>query len=51
MDIRTGCFAEKFMENDYPKIGISKDQAAYVAGTMIEAGIGMMPHLSRSLGC
>ncbi|KAI1611927.1 cytochrome P450 [Exophiala viscosa] len=36
--IYTGCFAEKFMENDYPKMGISENQAAYVAGTMIEAG-------------
>jgi hypothetical protein len=36
--IRTGCFAERFMEEDYPKMGISKNQAAYVAGTMIEAG-------------
>ncbi|KIX94575.1 uncharacterized protein Z520_09621 [Fonsecaea multimorphosa CBS 102226] len=36
--IRTGCFAEKFMEVDYPKMGISENQAAYVAGTMIEAG-------------
>jgi hypothetical protein len=39
--IRTGCFAEKFMEVDYPKMGISENQAAYVAGTMIEAGSGM----------
>ncbi|KIW46589.1 uncharacterized protein PV06_02254 [Exophiala oligosperma] len=36
--IRTGCFAEKFMEVDYPKMGVSENQAAYVAGTMIEAG-------------
>ena len=49
--IRTGCFAEKFMENDYPKMGISENQAAYVAGTMIEAGSGMhdLPYLSRLL--
>ena len=39
--IRTGCFAEKLMEVDYPKMGISENQAAYVAGTMIEAGSGM----------
>jgi uncharacterized protein YfbU (UPF0304 family) len=39
--IRTGCFAEKFMEVDYPKMGISENQASYVAGTMIEAGSGM----------
>ncbi|KAK4937424.1 hypothetical protein LTR10_021961 [Elasticomyces elasticus] len=40
--IHTGCFAEKFMENDYPKMGISENQAAYVAGTMIEAGSGLV---------
>jgi hypothetical protein len=38
--IRTGCFAEKFMEEDYPAMGISEVQAAYVAGSMIEAGSG-----------
>lgn len=38
--IRTGCFVENFIEADYPKMGISEVQAAYVAGTMIEAGSG-----------
>ncbi len=37
---RTDCFAEKFMQVDYVKMGISENQAAYVAGTMIEAGSG-----------
>ncbi|ETI21637.1 hypothetical protein G647_07984 [Cladophialophora carrionii CBS 160.54] len=36
--VRTGCFAEKFMEEDYLAMGISELQAAYVAGSMIEAG-------------
>ncbi|KIW99521.1 uncharacterized protein Z518_11260 [Rhinocladiella mackenziei CBS 650.93] len=36
--IRTGCFVEKFMETDYPQMGISEIEAAYIAGTMIEAG-------------
>ncbi|KAL6250787.1 hypothetical protein RBB50_003090 [Rhinocladiella similis] len=36
--IRTGCFAEKFQEEDYLAMGISEVQAAYVAGSMIEAG-------------
>ena len=39
--IRTGCFAEKFQEEDYLAMGISELQAAYVAGSMIEAGSGM----------
>ena len=38
---RTGCFAERLMEEDVPKLGISEDQGAYMAGTMIEAGSGM----------
>lgn len=38
--IRTGCFVEKFMEVDYPQMGISEIEAAYIAGTMIEAGSG-----------
>lgn len=40
--IRTGCFAERFMEEDYPAMGISEVQAAYVAGSMIEAGSGKL---------
>lgn len=36
----TGCFVEKFMEHDYPKMGISQLEAAWVAGSMIEAGAG-----------
>ena len=40
--VRTGCFAEKFMEEDYLAMGISETQAAYVAGTMIEAGSGRL---------
>ncbi|KIW12380.1 hypothetical protein PV08_09657 [Exophiala spinifera] len=36
--VRTGCFAEKFQEEDYLAMGISEVQAAYVAGSMIEAG-------------
>lgn len=40
--IRTGCFAERFMEEDYPAMGISEVQAAYVAGSMIEAGSGTL---------
>lgn len=35
---RTGCFAERLMEEDVPKLGINEDQGAYMAGTMIEAG-------------
>ena len=38
--VRTGCFVEKFMDVDYPKMGISEIEAAYIAGTMIEAGSG-----------
>lgn len=38
--IRTACFAERLMEEDVPKLGISEDQGAYMAGTMIEAGSG-----------
>lgn len=41
--VRTGSFSENFMEVDYPKLGISEAQAAYIAGTMIEAGSGMVP--------
>lgn len=37
---RTGCFAERLLEEDYPALGISEIQAAYVAGSMIEAGSG-----------
>ncbi|KAK5215393.1 hypothetical protein LTR47_009967 [Exophiala xenobiotica] len=36
--VRTGCFAEKFQEEDYLAMGISETQAAYAAGSMIEAG-------------
>ena len=38
--VRTGCFAERFMEEDYIALGVSEVQAAYVAGSMIEAGSG-----------
>ncbi|KAF9890591.1 hypothetical protein FE257_005722 [Aspergillus nanangensis] len=38
MGIRTGCFVERFMETNYLKLGISDLQAAWVAGSMIEAG-------------
>jgi hypothetical protein len=38
--VRTGCFAEKFQEEDYLAMGISETQAAYAAGSMIEAGSG-----------
>ena len=38
--IHTECFVEKFMEVDYPRMGISEVQGAYVAGTMLEAGMG-----------
>ena len=38
--VYTGCFAERLMEEDVPKLGISEDQGAYMAGTMIEAGSG-----------
>lgn len=49
--IRTGCFAEKFQEEDYLAMGISEVQAAYVAGSMIEAGSGMWAaELSSHLG-
>lgn len=38
--VRTGCFVEKFMEVDYQKLGITEMQAAWAAGSMIEAGSG-----------
>lgn len=38
--IRTGCFVERFIETNYPKLGISDLEAAWVAGSMIEAGSG-----------
>ncbi len=38
--IHTECFVDKFMEVDYPRMGISETQGAYVAGTMLEAGMG-----------
>ena len=38
--IHTECFVEKFMEVDYPRMGISEVQGAYVASTMLEAGMG-----------
>lgn len=41
---RTDCFAERLMEEDVPKLGISEDQGAYMAGTMIEAGSGSFMH-------
>ncbi len=41
--VRTGCFAEKFQEEDYLAMGISETQAAYAAGSMIEAGSGRWP--------
>ncbi|OAL52785.1 cytochrome P450 [Pyrenochaeta sp. DS3sAY3a] len=36
--IRTGCFVETFLESGYEKKGITELQAAWVAGSMIEAG-------------
>jgi hypothetical protein len=38
--VRTGCFGERLIEEDYPALGISELQAAYIAGSMIEAGSG-----------
>jgi len=35
-----GCFAEGFMKTEYKKLGIPEVQAAYVCGSMIEAGSG-----------
>ena len=38
--IHTECFVEKLMEVDYPRMGILEVQRAYVAGAMLEAGMG-----------
>ncbi|EXJ66231.1 uncharacterized protein A1O5_10847 [Cladophialophora psammophila CBS 110553] len=47
--IHTGCFVKKFMEVDYPKMGISEIEAAYVAGTLIEAGSDSTQNTLNSL--